>query len=1019
MLWRKWLLMGAVPVAAVVVAIGVWTMLPARPVPQPVPPIVETPVAAAPQAEPKLPEKPVEPIRLDRRWLPDQTRMLLGLRLSRLQNSEGFGRAIDFADPAWRASVQRVLEAFGLKFHAVARMTWAATDLRKWADECVVVLELDAKQDAGVFRILGQPVDLKLHGVECRRLPAGVWPHPFAVIDQRTVVSGPEPLLRQLASRAEVKLENAAIARLLEAPVSDADAALLVDLVAARAAGWRLPDSALDVWASGRTAWRLIWEMPQAVGITCQTVDRNLLEIGLVCDGETFAQRVHAAVNELIPAAKSSLAAQNQSLDEKVRAGEVTANAAAVYGRLLKQAQTDLDAARWEIAGDTIWMRIESAPGLSDLVAAAWGSREAMRAGWLGAARAADEANHRRLLEGLESHRKSEGSFPPGVGGGTLLAPDTRLSWIASMLPYFGHRDWHQELEFGYNWNGVQNRPVASRPLNEVINPALGAATTDTGFPATHYVGVAGVGPDAAELGPRDRRAGVFGFGRKTRLQDIPDGASNTIATAGVSGQIGPWAAGGRPTVRAFTQQPYINGPDGFGSGQPDGMFVGMADGSVRFLPKETDPAVLEHLATAGGGEKVDWAAISPKPAGPAPPPAVADVQESKPEQPDMPAPPAVAEEPPAPSPPVAAQGPAVDVQARLADPVAQIEFPGTPLITAVDLLAQMSTIPVTYDLDALEMLNVGLFAPVKARAAGATMGDVFNAVLSSKGLVFVAEDGQLLVTCPAKMRIELRQVRYTVSDLIGPGDTAAALAELVRRMVVPESWRQLGGQGTVEATGDALTVTQTDLVHYQVLSFCERLRVARGLPLRSRLAPEKFSLITHTAMARGRLDRQVTAGFHEAVPLVRILTDLEGLTGTTIVVNWRALAEEGLSPQVESTLKVHQQPLAKSLTQLLQPLGLAYRAVDADTLEVTSRKAVSSRLELEFYPVRDLVGGGAQSNRLVERIKDEVGGGTWDDAGGPGVVHFDGPSSCLIVLQSQPVQVELETFLAGQRSGG
>ena len=55
--------------------------------------------------------------------------------------------------------------------------------------------------------------------------------------------------------------------------------------------------------------------------------------------------------------------------------------------------------------------------------------------------------------------------------------------------------------------------------------------------------------------------------------------------------------AGGEATVRGLTQRPYINGPDGFGSGQPDGMLAGMADGSVRFLTKNMAPVVLEQLA--------------------------------------------------------------------------------------------------------------------------------------------------------------------------------------------------------------------------------------------------------------------------------------------------------------------------------------------------------------------------------------------------------------------------------------
>ena len=145
-----------------------------------------------------------------------------------------------------------------------------------------------------------------------------------------------------------------------------------------------------------------------------------------------------------------------------------------------------------------------------------------------------------------------------------------------------------------------------------MVNPAFGPAKSSDGYPVTHYVGVAGVGEDAAQLPADDPRAGMFGYGRQTRQQDLVRGGANTIAVLGVQDQCGPWAQGGQATVRPLTQQPYVNGPDGFGSGQPDGMVAGMADGSVRFLSKNIDPHVMEQLASVRGGQEVDAAVFEP-----------------------------------------------------------------------------------------------------------------------------------------------------------------------------------------------------------------------------------------------------------------------------------------------------------------------------------------------------------------------------------------------------------------------
>ena len=166
------------------------------------------------------------------------------------------------------------------------------------------------------------------------------------------------------------------------------------------------------------------------------------------------------------------------------------------------------------------------------------------------------------------------------------------------------------------DWNSSR-QPATKRLLPEVVNPVFGPARapdSPDGYPVTHYVGVAGVGEDAARLPAGDARAGMFGYGRQTRQQDLLRGGANTIAVLGVQGRCGPWAEGGTATVRPLTQRPYVNGPDGFGSGQAHGMVAGMADGSARFLSDKIAPELLDQLAAVRGGEQVDAASLDPQP---------------------------------------------------------------------------------------------------------------------------------------------------------------------------------------------------------------------------------------------------------------------------------------------------------------------------------------------------------------------------------------------------------------------
>ena len=52
-----------------------------------------------------------------------------------------------------------------------------------------------------------------------------------------------------------------------------------------------------------------------------------------------------------------------------------------------------------------------------------------------------------------------------------------------------------------------------------------------------------------------------------------------------------------------------------------------------------------------------------------------------------------------------------------------------------------------------------------------------------------------------------------------------------------------------------------------------------------------------------------------------------------------------------------------------------------------------------------------------MEKIKGQVAGQSWNDAGGPGQMVFDKASGYLVVLQPQPIQVKVQ--LAEQARGG
>ena len=1003
---RRWLWWGAAPAAGIVLVVGALVMFSGKePAPQP-PTDPKTPSVS--ENDPSLP--PALPLPDDNdRWLPDSPEFVLNLEIADCNAAGQLAPLLKTSPPLQQAIVQELFQGFGLNAEAVERLSWSSPDLSNWSDTAVVVIVLAQGQSTQKLRSAGTTLDWQVDNLEFRQLGRPSWDRAFTVLDDRTIVTGEGGLLRQVAERADRQADLGLLQPLLTAAPAEADFFLALDLQAVSAAGWPMPTEWFDVWPQGRDAWRLIWKLPSALSFSFDREDLALAELGLLCDGDTVADKVRVALEQWLPQAKSVLSARVAGLPASVQSGEIPPELAKPYRQSLEGGVAALASTSLEVAHRCVWVRADCGRNGAAWTVALASSMVAMQADWYRAARNVDETLQGNLQKALSGYEQAEQKAPPGAINSGPLPPEKVLSWFTAILPQLGHESWAQDLNTSYSWDSPKNRSVTMRPLEAVQNPAVAVRATPSGFPVTHYVGVAGIGPDAADLPRSDPRAGIFGYRESRRLTDIPDGASNTIATVGVSDQLGSWASGGRATVRGFTQTPYINGPDGFGSGQPGGMVVGMADGSARFLSANTDPTVLEQLATAAGGEAVtlpgpasnDVARVEPQPS---PPKETEPENESTPTQPDQPS-----------GEPQETDG--TDLLVRLQTPLPGIAIAGAPLNQTVRSIEDYAAFSVTFDVDTMSALGIPLNKPVNLRVTETTLGQALDAVLASCGLKPLLRDNGVWVTGAGQATDTPRPVKYSVADLTASGKTPGTeLAKWIPQMIAPETWKENGGIGTIQVKGDSLEVTQTDAVHLQILDFCERLRVARGLAPRSGQPAARFTLVPRRVRAAACLDQPVSVNFFRPTPLRRVLTELEQTSETQISVNWLALENEGKKPTLPAVLTVAQIPLEQALAQMLEPLGLTYRAVDARTIEVTTRAAADSHFEREFYRIGDLLDAGKKAPNLIAHLR-QVGKGSWNSEGGKGFVQFDEPSRCLIVFQTQSSQAEIARLLDAMRS--
>jgi hypothetical protein len=223
--------------------------------------------------------------------------------------------------------------------------------------------------------------------------------------------------------------------------------------------------------------------------------------------------------------------------------------------------------------------------------------------------------NLKQIGLGLHSYHDTYKYLPTATVPNTALPVHRRLSWLTSILPFVEQGPLANQMHHDCAWDADENCRAVAESIAIFMCPAgVGYGTQPLNF--THYIGLAGIGVNAAELAISHSHAGVFGYDRRVRLRDITDGTDSTVAAIERSTGNAPWAAGGPSTVCGLdpAQAVYIDECGPFGVKHKTDTFFRTnpvvantlyADASVRTLGGDVDPDVLRARATIAGGEVV------------------------------------------------------------------------------------------------------------------------------------------------------------------------------------------------------------------------------------------------------------------------------------------------------------------------------------------------------------------------------------------------------------------------------
>ncbi len=352
------------------------------------------------------------------------------------------------------------------------------------------------------------------------------------------------------------------------------------------------------------------------------------------------------------------------------------------------------------------------------------------------------------------------------------------------------------------------------------------------------------------------------------------------------------------------------------------------------------------------------------------------------------------------------------DIASRLALQLPKFSVRRMPLVAFLNLVAQMADVPISIEPKQLQMARISPQTEVSLDVTDLSLDAMLIHALKPLRLQHSVQDKQIILRC--MLTETTGEKDFSVEDLVNRETTLEDLAGWVRQLIAPEQWQTAGGEGTLKVLPKSLRIHQSKSVQLQVLIFLEQLRLARGIPPRSRYPVEQLPRQAAYAVLADQLAVPTTFTFSQATPLDEVFRHWQRESKLVLLIDWPALAQVQLRPKTQIVCAIVQQPWQEALDQILDPLGLAWRAVSAEAIEITSVEKDHQQPQLQLYCLQP--SAPKNNSDLPKKIRALLSKDSVDDSSAAAnTVIYDPTGQVLAILAPAAGHRHIERWLSQQ----
>ena len=178
----------------------------------------------------------------------------------------------------------------------------------------------------------------------------------------------------------------------------------------------------------------------------------------------------------------------------------------------------------------------------------------------------------------------------------------------------------------------------------------------------------------------------------------------------------------------------------------------------------------------------------------------------------------------------------------RKLNETASLDFFDVPLEDVAQELSDLYKVTFVIDSKALEELALETTEPITKELSGVTLHTALSLILEDLELVLSARDNVFVITTEEAQRMTTRV--YETEGLLHSSDSAIHLIDTITTTVEPDSWEELGGQGTISVYQRNLVVSQSFESHLKLVTLLETLK--RNIANRGGPWPSKALSLIH-----------------------------------------------------------------------------------------------------------------------------------------------------------------------------